>query len=304
MRFQFILSEVGAGLRRNFSMVLSVILVTFVSLTFVGAAGLMQVQISHMKNYWYDKVQVAIYLCMDQSESPTCTNGAATESQKKQISAALHSDDLKPYVEKVYFENQEEAYKHFQDQFQDTSLEGTVSADQLPESFRVKLVDPEKYEIIREYFASQPGVEQVQDQNEWLDQLFTLMNVATAVSLGVAVIMLICAILLVATTIRLSAFSRRRETGIMRLVGASNGFIQLPFVLEGVIAAAIGAVLASGALWTMVHYFVEGWLRGRVTSFSLIDQTDVFWVAPGLLVLGILMAAISSVVTLRRYLKV
>lgn len=304
MRFQFVLSEIGAGLRRNFSMVISVILVTFVSLTFVGAAALLQVQISHMKNFWYDKVQVAIYLCMDQSESPSCTSGAATDGQKKAIENALKSDELKPYVEKVYFENQSEAYKHFQEQFKGTSLEGTVTPKQLPESFRVKLVDPEKYEIIREYFASQPGVEEVQDQNEWLDQLFSLMNVATAVSLGVAVIMLICAILLVGTTIRLSAFSRRRETGIMRLVGASNGFIQLPFVLEGVIAAAIGAVLASGALWALVHYFIENWLRKRVTSFSLIGTTDVLWVAPGLLVLGILVAAIASVVTLRRYLKV
>ncbi|GAB3558916.1 permease-like cell division protein FtsX [Spelaeicoccus albus] len=304
MRFQFVLSEIGAGLRRNFSMVVSVILVTFVSLTFVGAAALLQVQISHMKNFWYEKVQVAIYLCMDQSESPSCTSGAATDAQKKTIANALNSDELKPYVEKVYFENQSEAYKHFQEQFKGTSLEGTVTPKQLPESFRVKLVDPEKYEIIREYFASQPGVEEVQDQNEWLDQLFSLMNVATAVSLGVAVIMLVCAILLVGTTIRLSAFSRRRETGIMRLVGASNGFIQLPFVLEGVIAAAIGAVLASGALWALVHYFVENWLRNRVTSFSLIGTTDVLWVAPGLLVLGILVAAISSVVTLRRYLKV
>lgn len=265
---------------------------------------MLQVQISHMKNFWYEKVQVAIYLCMDQSESPSCTSGAATDAQKKTIANALNSDELKPYVEKVYFENQSEAYKHFQEQFKGTSLEGTVTPKQLPESFRVKLVDPEKYEIIREYFASQPGVEEVQDQNEWLDQLFSLMNVATAVSLGVAVIMLVCAILLVGTTIRLSAFSRRRETGIMRLVGASNGFIQLPFVLEGVIAAAIGAVLASGALWALVHYFVENWLRNRVTSFSLIGTTDVLWVAPGLLVLGILVAAISSVVTLRRYLKV
>ncbi|WGW10826.1 permease-like cell division protein FtsX [Saxibacter everestensis] len=304
MRLQFVLSEIGVGLRRNFSMVISVILVTFVSLTFVGAGALLQMQISNMKTFWYDKVQVAVYLCLPESEVPTCADGGVTDEQRSTIKQALESDDLKPYVANVYYEDQNEAFTHFQEQFKGTSLEGTVNADQLPESYRVNLVDPEKYEVIREYFASQPGVEEVQDQNEWLDQLFALMNVATAIAIGIAVVMLICAILLVATTIRLSAFSRRRETGIMRLVGASNSLIQLPFVLEGVIAAAIGALLASGALWAMLHYFVEGWLKPRVTSFSLIDGSDVLIVGPLLLLLGILMAAVSSVVTLRRYLKV
>ena len=116
--------------------------------------------------------------------------------------------------------------------------------------------------------------------------------------------MLLCAMLLIATTIRLSAFARRRETGIMRLVGASNSFIQLPFLLEGVIAAAIGAGLAAGSLGLLVHFGVSGWLQDQATGFSLISGVDVLIVAPILLVIGIVMAGASSLITLNKYTKV
>lgn len=304
MRAQFVLAEILTGIRRNFSMVLSVILVTFVSLTFVGSAILMQMQISSMKDYWYDKVQVAVFLCPADSQAPTCTDGEVSEDQRAGVEAALQSEDLGAYVDEVYYEDKATAYRLFEEQFAGTSLAGTVPEDQMQESFRVKLQDPQQYEIIREYFASTPGVEEVVDQNRLLDQLFNVMNVATAIAIGVAALMLLCAVLLIATTIRLSAFSRRRETGIMRLVGASNGFIQLPFVLEGVVAALIGAVLASGALAAVVYFFVGGWLQPRAVGFTLVDLGDIALVGPALILIGVLMAAISSVVTLRRYLKV
>src|SRR5699024_10407727 len=163
----------------------------------------------------------------------------------------------------VYFEDKSEAYDHFQEQFKGTSLEGTVPEEEMNESFRVKLKDAEKYDIIKETFSSTPGVEEVVDQNQLLDRLFGVLNIATIVA--VAGIMLLCAMLLIATTIRLSAFSRRRETGIMRLVGASNTFIQLPFLLEGVIAAVVGATLSAGALGLLVHFGVSGWLQGQAT---------------------------------------
>ncbi len=304
MRFSFILSETWNGLRRNMSMVVSVILVTFVSLLFVGAAALLQMQISGMKDYWYDRVQVAIFLCPPDSEAPTCATGEATAEQKQQIETALEGADLSPYVEDVIFEDKAMAYKLFQEQFEGTSLEGSIPEDQMQESYRVKLADAEQYEIINEYFSATPGVEEVVDQNQLLDQLFSVMNVMTAIAIGIAGIMLLCAVLLIATTIRLSAFSRRRETGIMRLVGASNMFIQLPFVLEGVIAAAIGSLVAALGLAVIVHFGITGWLQSQLASFDLVSVADVVLIAPFLVLVGVLMAGLSSLVTLRRYMKV
>jgi len=288
MRFSFILSETWNGLRRNMSMVVSVILVTFVSLLFVGAAALLQMQISGMKDYWYDRVQVAIFLCPPDSEAPTCATGEATAEQKQQIETALEGADLSPYVEDVIFEDKAMAYKLFQEQFEGTSLEGSIPQDQMQESYRVKLADAEQYEIINEYFSATPGVEEVVDQNQLLDQLFSVMNVMTAIAIGIAAIMLLCAVLLIATTIRLSAFSRRRETGIMRLVGASNMFIQLPFVLEGVIAAAIGSLMAALGLAVIVHFGITGWLQSQLASFDLVSVADVALIAPFLVLVGVL----------------
>lgn len=304
MRAGFILSEVWSGLRKNFSMVLSVILVTFVSLLFVGAAILLQMQVGQMKDYWYDRVQVSIFLCPPDSEAPTCVDGEVTADQKAEIESSLEGSDLAPYVEKIYFEDKAEAHRHFQEQFAGTSLEGTVPEEDMNESFRVKLKDAEKYEIIKEYFSSTPGVEEVVDQNQLLDRLFGVLNAATVVAVAIAGIMLLSAMLLIATTIRLSAFSRRRETGIMRLVGASNTFIQLPFLLEGVIAAAIGATLSAGALGLLVHFGVSGWLQNQATGFNLVSGVDVLLVAPILIAIGVIMAGASSLITLNKYTKV
>jgi cell division transport system permease protein len=148
------------------------------------------------------------------------------------------------------------------------------------------------------------GVDVVIDQRDLLEKIFSIMNIASLVAIGIAVIMIVCAILLIATTIRLSAFSRRRETGIMRLVGASKMLIQLPFVLEGVIAALIGAVLASGALWAVAKFLIAGRLAQDYPDTAFISTGEVFVVAPGLLALGVVLAGVSSVLTLRRYLKV
>ncbi|MCO1338106.1 cell division protein FtsX [Kocuria polaris] len=304
MRVAFILSEIGSGLRRNLSMVISVILVTFVSLSFIGGAALLQMQINQMKDYWYDKVQVSIFLCADNSGAQTCAAGAITDEQRADIESMMDSPAVAPYVDSYQHETQAEALTHFQDQFENSPIVDTVTADQLPESFRVRLVDPEKYEVINELFSSMEGVDVVVDQRELLEQIFSIMNVASLVSLGIAGVMIVCAVLLVATTIRLSAFSRRRETGIMRLVGASKLVIQLPFVLEGVIAAVIGALLASGALWAVARYFIEGHLAQQYPGTAFIASSQVWVIAPGLVILGAVLAGISSMLTLRRYLKV
>ncbi|MFP5333851.1 MAG: permease-like cell division protein FtsX [Actinomycetes bacterium] len=304
MRLQFILSEILIGLRRNLAMTVSVILVTFVSLTFVGAGALLQMQIREMKDYWYDRVQVSIFLCVANSEAPTCAEGEVTQAQRDSIVATLEEGPLAQYVDVYYYESKAQAFERFKEQFADTAIADNVTEDQMPESYRVKLEDPEQYQVVAEYFTGFPGVEEVQDQRRLLDRFFAVLNAFTLVSGVFAVVMIVAAALLIATTIRLSAFSRRRETGIMRLVGASKLLIQMPFLLEGVLAASIGAALATAGLWAAVRYGVEGWLTEALPLFNYIGTSEVLLVAPVLFGAGIVLAGVSSVLTLGRYLKV
>jgi cell division transport system permease protein len=304
VRLQFILSEIGIGLRRNLSMSISVVLVTFVSLTFVGAAALLQLQINAMKGDWYDKVEVSVFLCPRDSPEPTCAAGEVSEEQKAAIQAALDSPDIDPYVEKIYFESKEEAFAAFEKQFSDQWWAAETTVDDMNTSYRIKLADPEKYQVVADVLTGRQGVEEVQDQRALFDKLFLVLNRATLLSAGLAAVMLLAAVLLITTTIRLSAMSRRRETGIMRLVGASNLFIQLPFMLEGAIAATIGAGLAVAGLWVGVKYLVTDWLGASVEWIPYVSTADVWFVTPFLVAIAIGLAAISSVVTLSRYTRV
>jgi len=147
-------------------------------------------------------------------------------------------------------------------------------------------------------------VQSVVDQRGYLQPIFNLLNASSYTAIGIASLMLIAAVLLIATTIRLSAFSRRRELGIMRLVGASNRFIQTPFVLEGVIAAAIGAVLAGGAIVAVVWFFVRNYLSQRFSGTAFIGMGDAAIVVPAVIVIGVVLAALSALIAIRRYLKV
>ncbi|NTW40000.1 MAG: FtsX-like permease family protein, partial [Cellulomonadaceae bacterium] len=281
-----------------------VILVTFVSLTFVGAAGLLQLQINQMKDQWYDKVEVSIFLCPADSDAATCAGGEVTPEQQAALVAELESESMAPYVKQVYTETKEQAFAAFQERFADEWWAQGVTADQMQASLRVALVDPEQYQVVSDLFTGRQGVEEVRDQREVIEPLILVLNRASLVSAGLAAIMLLAAVLLITTTIRLSAMSRRRETGIMRLVGASNLFIQLPFMLEGAIAATIGAALSVAGLWFGVKYLIEDWLASSVQFIPYIGTEAVWQIAPILVVVAIGLAGISSVVTLSRYTKV
>lgn len=304
MRLQFILSEIGIGLRRNLSMTVSVVLVTFVCLTFLGAAALLQTQIGKMKDDWYDKVEVSVFLCPANSAERTCAAGEVTEEQRQDILGALEAPEVAPYIQEIYTETKEEAYESFQRQFGDQFWASAATVDDMNASYRIKLTDPEQYQVVADVVSGRPGVEDVEDQRRLFDNLFLVLDRATWAAGGIAAIMLLAAVLLITTTIRLSALSRRRETGIMRLVGASTLFIQLPFMLEGAIAATIGAALAVTGLWFGVEYLVTDWLGQSVTWVPYVSTADVLAIAPLLLVVAIVLATISSLVTLSRYTKV
>ncbi len=304
MRFSTVIREAVSGLRRNVAMVVSIILVTFLSLTFVGAAGLLQMQVGEMKNYWYDRAQVAVYLCSSISPADACPQGEASPDIKAAVEAKLKEETLTPYIAEFFFEDHEQAYQRFQEQFEGNSVAKYVTKEQLNETYWVKLNDPEKSQIITETFTGFAGVEEVRDQRSSLDQIFSILNAASLAAIGVAALMLFSSALLISTTIRLSAFSRRREIGIMRLVGASNFYIQLPFVLEGIVAATVGSLLAGGAVIAIVHFFVQGVLAPRLPFTNLVGLAEGFTVFPLLVGVGVLLAAIASGTAIRRYLRI
>lgn len=297
MRLRFVLSQLASGLRRNVSMTVSVVLVTFISLVFVGAALLLQMQIDNMKDDWYDRVEVSVFMCPADSAVPTCAAGEATDEQLAAIEDLLASDGLAPYVDEVYFETKEEAYEAFQEQMPDSVWTQSLTPDQMQVSFRIKLVDPEQYQVVADELSGRPGVEEVVDQRALLEPLFLILDRATLLAVALGGVMTVAAVLLITTTIRLSAMSRRRETSIMRLVGASNLFIQLPFMLEGALAALAGAALAVGGLWLAARYLVEGWLAQEFQWVQFVDTGDVLVIAPLLVLAAILLAGISSIVS-------
>jgi cell division transport system permease protein len=134
MKFGFMLSEVTEGLKRNIAMVVSIVLVTFISLTFVGTASLLQLQIGQMKNYWYDRAQVAIYLCTDVSPEAACPRGEAADDVKAQVQERLDSPTLVPFIEKYYFEDHDQAFANFQEQFAGNAVAQYVKPEQLNET--------------------------------------------------------------------------------------------------------------------------------------------------------------------------
>ncbi|MEV4440321.1 permease-like cell division protein FtsX [Streptomyces sp. NPDC049577] len=303
MRAQFVLSEIGVGLRRNLTMTFAVIVSVALSLALFGGTLLMREQVSTMKGYWYDKVNVSIFLCnkVDAESDPACAKGVATEEQKKQIKADLEKMSV---VQSVQFETADEAYKHYKEQFGKSPLAGSLTPDQMQESFRVKLKDPSKFAVITSAFSQRPGVQVVQDQKTLLENLFNLLNGMNWAALLLMALMLVVALLLIVNTVRVSAFSRRRETGIMRLVGASNFYIQMPFIMEAAFAGLLGAALACVLLVCGQQFLVHDWLAKSVDVIQFIGWDAVLTKLPLILAFGVLVPAFAAFLALLRYLKV
>ena len=301
MQARFLFSEVGSGLRRNLSMAISVVLVTMVSMFLLGLGLLAQRQADTMKGYWYDRIQVSIYLCTADSRQPNCENTAVTEAQKAAIQSQLKA---LPVVKQVFFESEQEAYDRFKQQFRNSPIAGNVQVGDIPQSLRVQLNDPTKFQVVTEQFDGAPGVATVQDQEKVLSKFFTIISWITIFAVALAALMAACAALLMATTIRQAAFIRRREIGIMRLVGASNWTIRMPFLTEMVIVSGVGVLLAVGLLVALTKYVFEEGVIQIALSQAFIGVSDVWILAPWMLLGVTAIAVLTSVVTLRRYLRV
>src|ERR671914_1864739 len=212
MRAQFVFQEIWIGLRRNLTMTLALIVTVAIAMALFGTGLLIKAQVDSSKSYWYDRVEVSIYLCSETSTNASCNKADRTDAQKAQL-----EQDLKamPQVSRVEYESKEQAYARFKDRFSSTPgfVQSTKEGD-IPDSLRVRLTDPQQYKVVANAVNGRPGVDQVINEQEILKKFFRILNGLQWAALLIALIQVFAAVLLVANTIRLSAFNRRRETGI------------------------------------------------------------------------------------------
>lgn len=301
MRSNFVFQEIWIGLRRNLTMSVALIVVVAISLSLLGTGLLFFKQVDSTRTYWQSKVEISVYLCYADDANPAC-HGAATPQQIASIKNTL---DTMPQVQFADFQTQAQAYTLFRQYFaNDPSYVATVSKQDMPASFEVKLKNPEAdYNVVASAVTGAPGVDSVVDEMTILNKFYRLLDAAQNAVVIVALILIVAAVMLVANTIRLSAFNRRRETGIMRLVGASNFYIQLPFLLEGVIAGLIGWALAAVLLVGVKSLLLNNLQQyfNYNVGLSVGDLVEVIVLA---MVVGVLLCGVTSFLTLRRYLRV
>jgi cell division transport system permease protein len=291
MRLKYVLNEVLVGLWRNVTMTVAMIITMTVSLTMLGASVLLYMQVDQMKNFYYGEIEVSIFLRED-----------ATDAQSTAISQAIEQS---PLVASKSFESRQQAFEKFKILWRDSpDFVKSVGPESLPASYRVKLKDPEQYKSFAGQVEGLPGVQDIVDQRQLLDKVFNIFNSIQLMSLVVAAFMALAALLLVGNTIQVAAYSKRREVAVMKLVGASNWFIQSPFVLEAVVAGIIGAILGFVALFVSKVVLLDGRLQALTNVLTPIPNGNVWLMLPLLALVGAGVSAITAWITLRFYLKV
>ncbi|MFI7597920.1 permease-like cell division protein FtsX [Actinoplanes sp. NPDC049681] len=229
MRLRYVLHEALVGLWRNATMTIALIITMAVSLTMLGAGVLLYRQVEQAKDYYYGRIEVSIFLRDD-----------ITDAQRAALSAAI---DRSPLVANKRYEDKPEAYARFQEAWRESpDLVRGVGPGTLPASFRVKLKDPERYAAFVSGIGGQRGIDTIVDQRRLLEKAFRIFTGTERIALVIASVMAVAAVLLVGNTIQVAAYSKRREVAVMKLVGASNWFVQAPFVVEAMVAGVAGAV--------------------------------------------------------------
>ena len=270
-RLSYIAVEAYRGFRRNLLLAISMVIIVAISLTLFGIALLAGKQVSLFGGYWSDKIEVSVFLA---PKIPA--------QQRDDIRRQLEAI---PVVEHVYYESKQEAYTRFREQFKDSpDMVRNVSPDVLPESYRVKLKDPTQFAQVHDQFCSgrfndrgkeicNPGIADVIDQKKLVERLFALLNMLKNSFFVLAAVLGIAAVVLIAVTVRVAAFARRKETQIMKLVGASNTYIRLPFLAEGVVAGLLGTLIAFGLLRAGMFYLDR--VRSQVSIFQILPAVGM-----------------------------
>ncbi len=293
------LIDVLRGLRRNITMSIAMVLTTAISLCLLGAGLIVARMTDQMRQVYGDKVEVTIYLTVEVSkQDPGCHDKICQTLGEK-----LHED---PDVESRYFQSQAAAWQQYQQMFAgQPEMLDIADPAALNASYKVKLKDPQRYKVIQARYAHAPGVDSVTDQRAILDRLFNLLNGIRNATIIIALVQAFAALLLISNMVQIAAYTRRTETSIMRLVGASRWRTQLPFIIEAVVSAVIGAGVAVGGLVAMKFLFVDKTLGGLMSVGILppVDAAALVWVTPWLVGTAVALAAVSSYVTLRLYVR-
>ena len=303
MQLRYVFSELGQGLRRNLTMHLAVILTLFVSLTLVGSGVMLRQQSVKAAEQWGNELQITAFLCKERDDNPACT-GEVTDPQKDAIAQVIEDN---PEVAGYRFETKEEAFEKVKELLGPEKFEGAnpaATVDDMPESVWITLEDPDEYEGITSAIVGLDGVSSIRDQRDVVGPVLQSMRTLQYGSLGTAIVLVVAALLLVGNTIRLAAFARRREISIMRLVGASTLYIALPFLMEALVTAAIGLVLAGGALAGLMYFGVEGRLRELLGFIPWIDWSDFTRAMVVVAILAPVLTLLPTLVVTRKYLKV
>jgi cell division transport system permease protein len=291
MRVKYVLSEVLTGLWRNVTMTIAMIITMAVSLTMLGAAFMLYLQVGDMEEFFYKKIEVSVFLKAD-----------VTEEQRKGLESDLTGD---PLVQDVTYESKELAWERFKTQFRDApDLVNATKPESLPESFRIKLKNPKQFNEINEKYRERAGVSEIVDQQQLLNKVFSLLGAMQSLALIVAVVQGAAALLLVANTIQVAAYSKRREVAVMKLVGASNWFIQMPFVLEAVFAGFIGSIFAFVTLVMAKIFIIDGSLKPLTSLLLPVEWGRVWLMLPLLAGVAAVVSAITGWITLRFYVRV
>jgi len=290
-RTSYYFRETVSGLQRNGLITFAAVLTVFISLFMFGGAQLIGRQIGLAVDAQTEKVEVAIYLRDDIS-------GADQQALDDRLASM-------PEVASYKYESKDDAYKRFLELFANQpDLIKNVRKDALPASFRVKLVDPDtQIDAIQAQVGQSPGVELVQDQRDLLNKLFAISRVLKVGAYMASIVMLVAAVALIANTVRMAVFARRKEIGIMRLVGATNWFIRVPFLVEGIVAGLFGAALAIGVLYVLQHVFFAS-IHQTILFLPLVASADVYRLVPWILGAGVLVAFLASYMAMRRFLEV
>ena len=296
MRAGFLVNEVYSGLRRNVTMTIAMILTTAISIGLFGG-GLLVIQLANQsRSIYLDRVESQVFLNNDVSANdPTC-DAEACKALRAQIEAR---DDVKS----VRFLNRDDAYTDAITKFPE--YKDVASKDSFPASFIVKLNNPEQHKEFDAAMGGQPGVLNVLNQKELIDRLFAVLDGLSKAAFAIAVVQAISAILLIANMVQVAAYTRRTEIGIMRMVGATRWYTQLPFLLEAVLAATIGVALAMLGLIVVRALFLDNALSQfyQANLIARIDYADILYIAPVMFGVGVVMAAVTAYVTLRLYVR-
>ncbi|SOD73071.1 cell division protein FtsX [Jatrophihabitans sp. GAS493] len=300
MRASFVMSGVATGIRRNLLMTIALVLTTTISLFFLGGAILTSMEINKFNDQYKDKLNVSVYLC-GTTPSENCTH-PVTPAEKAALQVQFAADDR---IKSVEFISKEAAYA------KNKNLLGVdaakfLSPSDFPDSFTLKLYDLGKdYTAVAATYKDKPGVNGVQNVNETLKTFLRIFDSARTAAFVFALLILICAIILMAITIQVAAQQRRAETSIMRLVGASRWMTQLPFIIEAIIAVVIGGILTVPALWFAKQRVLYDIFHNSVRNQVLpgLNINDVL-IASGIsLGIGLVLAIVTAYITLRAYVR-